>query len=193
MSGTWVPNDDELTGALARAAAALRAPPPVPLPADFATRVCRRAARPAGGGLDWLGRGVAAWLRPRTVRVRPALQLAWVALLCTATGAISLWLSRHLGAGEAPVLVRFWVAAPSARTVTVAGDFNGWDSRSIRLQDRGGGRWEAVVPLQPGVYQYMFVIDEKRWIPDPTATETVDDGFGQRNSLMRIDDDPALL
>lgn len=188
-----MPNDDELTGGLARAAAALRSPPPVPLPADFAARVCRQAARPAGGCRDWLGRWVAACLRPRTVRVRPALQLAWVALLCTATGAISLWLSRHFGAGEAPVLVRFAVAAPAARTVTVAGDFNGWDSRSIRLQDRGGGRWEAVVPLQPGVYQYMFVIDEKRWIPDPTATETVDDGFGQRNSLMRIDDAPALL
>ena len=38
----------------------------------------------------------------------------------------------------------------------------------------------------PGVYQYMFVVDGQRWITDPQAAESVADGFGQQNSLMRI-------
>ena len=45
---------------------------------------------------------------------------------------------------------------------------------------------KAVVPVMPGVYQYMFVVDGQRWITDPQAAESVADGFGQQNSLMRI-------
>ena len=35
-------------------------------------------------------------------------------------------------------------------------------------------------------YTYSFVIDGERWVPDPGAPETVDDGFGGVNSILRL-------
>ena len=34
--------------------------------------------------------------------------------------------------------------------------------------------------------QYMFVVDGSRWIPDPSSPESIDDGFGRANSIVRI-------
>ncbi len=42
------------------------------------------------------------------------------------------------------------------------------------------------VSLQPGVHQYMFVIDGSDWITDPNAVSYQDDGFGQRNAVVAI-------
>lgn len=96
--------------------------------------------------------------------------------------------------GDAPadayehVLVRFAVRVPHASQVSVAGDFNAWNARQTPLQDpEGDGVWYALVPVQPGVHQYMFVIDGETWIADPLSGQTVDDGFGQRNSLIRVE------
>jgi hypothetical protein len=189
------PRQERLTGSLAQAARALKASPPTPLPQDFAARVVQlaeaRAAttpstdrpnRPADRLMRWL----AAGFRPRTRSVRPALQWAWVVALCAVTAVLS---SRWRG-DDAVVMVRFSMVAPAAHSVSVAGDFNGWAPAGIRLQDPlGDGRWQALVPMAPGVYQYMFVVDGKIWVADPQAAESMDDGFGQRNSLMRIADD----
>ncbi len=35
-------------------------------------------------------------------------------------------------------------------------------------------------------YTYGFVIDGERWVPDPGAPETVEDGFGGVNSILRL-------
>jgi 1,4-alpha-glucan branching enzyme len=42
--------------------------------------------------------------------------------------------------------VNFSVWAPNADTVSVVGDFNGWDSRACPLARRGAGVWEGFVP-----------------------------------------------
>ncbi|HJP31204.1 MAG TPA: isoamylase early set domain-containing protein [Candidatus Latescibacteria bacterium] len=180
------PLDGELDGALARAVEILKTPPPASLPTNFAADVAQQAARPADTSPGWLSEWAASWFRVQTRQVRPALQWAMVAALCVVTGVLT---SRWSGPDDDDrmILVRFSVAAPSAHSVSVAGDFNGWDARAIRLADANGdGHWQAVVPVMPGVYQYMFVVDGQRWITDPQAAESVADGFGQQNSLMRI-------
>ncbi len=189
---------EELDPVLALAARGLRASPPTALPTDFAARVVQRAGaqieRPTGRQLDGLLRGVGQWLadrfRPQTQRVRPALQWAWVAVFSVATAVLT---SHWNGDDAEVVMVRFSMIAPMARSVSVAGDFNDWDAGRINLQDaRGDGRWQALVPMEPGVYQYMFLIDGKLWVADPQAVERLDDGFGQQNSLMRIVADDFL-
>lgn len=177
--------DDILDPAVARAAEVLKAPPPVSLPPGFAAAVVRQAARPAGGPLDWLGERVAGWFRPR--RVSPAVLWGWSVGLCLLT-AVATWRLAPPATPEASqtVLVRFAVRAPAARSVALAGDFNDWDRQSVRLQRGADDQWHALVPLEPGVYQYMFVVDGERWIADPSATERLDDGFGQQNSVVRI-------
>src|SRR4051812_41350144 len=41
--------------------------------------------------------------------------------------------------------------------------------------------------LQAGAYQYKFVINGTDWRTDPEAAESVEDGNGNRNSLIWVD------
>ena len=122
------------------------------------------------------------WLRPRSVRLSPAMG----ALAVAASAALFfLWPGQDGGGGQ--VVTRFVLVAPEASSVHVTGDFLSWSREGIELEDpRGTGVWTADVSLPPGVYQYTFVIDGSRWIPDPTALSQVDDGFGQVNSVVIV-------
>jgi len=71
------------------------------------------------------------------------------------------------------------------KSVTVAGSFNGWNVRSLPLQ-KTGEVWTTNLVLPPGAYEYMFVEDGKRWISDPLAPITRDDGFGNRNAVLEL-------
>ncbi|MGA1084582.1 MAG: GlgB N-terminal domain-containing protein, partial [Vulcanococcus sp.] len=56
--------------------------------------------------------------------------------------------------GVAGVMFCLW--APNARSVSVLGNFNGWDGRHHPMQSRLGGCWELFIPgLKPGeIYKY---------------------------------------
>ncbi len=71
------------------------------------------------------------------------------------------------------------------RSVSVAGSFNGWNARSLPMK-REGGVWTTTLVLPPGSYEYMFVENGKRWVTDPLATHTRDDGFGNRNAVLDL-------
>jgi hypothetical protein len=84
------------------------------------------------------------------------------------------------------VFVRLVLLQPGAQSVSVAGDFNGWDPAQTKLERSDGGVWTATIPLKPGRYQYMFVIDGKQWIADPLAAEEATDGFGAQNAVLDV-------
>lgn len=84
------------------------------------------------------------------------------------------------------VFVRLVLLQPEARSVSVAGDFNGWDPAQTTLERSDGGVWTATIPLKPGRYQYMFVINGKEWIADPLAAEEATDGFGAHNAVLDV-------
>jgi 1,4-alpha-glucan branching enzyme len=86
---------------------------------------------------------------------------------------------------HAPVLVRFAFAAPDARQVSVAGDFNGWRTDLTPLERRPDGTWTVMLPLGAGNWSYSFVVDGK-WVEDPLADTYREDGFGGRNAVVRI-------
>ena len=68
-----------------------------------------------------------------------------------------------------------------------SGDFNGWAIDEATLADADGdGVWTAAVPMQPGRYAYMFVIDGTKWVLDPEAKAIVPDGFGGTNGILRL-------
>ena len=74
-----------------------------------------------------------------------------------------------------------------AKTVSIVGDFNDWQVGKDLLSDPDGdGIWTGVLTLKPGKYQYVFVIDGKRWVPDPRAKEVSKDGFGGVNSVIEV-------
>ena len=82
--------------------------------------------------------------------------------------------------------VLFSFYAPAAKSVTIAGSFNAWDSGKDRLAGPDkNGVWTIVLPLPPGRYEYLFIVDGKDWQPDP-AVPAVDDGFGRKNSVLQV-------
>lgn len=97
---------------------------------------------------------------------------------------------------ESPVSVAggkttFYYVSDSARSVSVAGEFNGWEyrpeqPRAIIMKKNSRGVWEATAEIPSGRYQYKIVIDYQTWITDPYNTNTVDDGTGNINSLLVV-------
>jgi glycosidase len=79
------------------------------------------------------------------------------------------------------------------RQVFLAGTFNDWstDATPMRSAD---GRFEVVLPLPAGEYQYKFVADGE-WITDMTAKGFHPDGFGGQNSVIIVDSgsEPVVL
>ena len=73
-----------------------------------------------------------------------------------------------------------------ARAVALAGSFNQWDHELHRLagpdQD---GQWTITLPLAPGRYEYLFVVNGTDWVPDP-AMPSVSDGLGGKNSVLLV-------
>jgi len=102
--------------------------------------------------------------------------------------------------------ILFQLEAPSARIVTLSGNFpdNLWSGTASssgtfnenidKMYDDGthgdrvakDGVWSLVKPLEPGRYQYKFVIDRNTWVKDPNAFETTDDGYGGQNSVLIV-------
>ena len=84
--------------------------------------------------------------------------------------------------------VRFSIYAPRVDRVNVVGDFNNWSVAADPLYDRDGvGLWTILLPLTPGRYEYKFILDGEKWIPDPGNPNNVDDGFGGLNSVVVVE------
>ena len=82
--------------------------------------------------------------------------------------------------------VRFALVAPSAVTVTLVGDFNGWDPRALPMRRSANGEtWEVEVGLAPGRYTYAFVVDG-HLARDPSAAEAAHDDFGAPSSVLLV-------
>ena len=82
--------------------------------------------------------------------------------------------------------VQFVLRAPSASSVTLVGDFNDWDTAHTPLQKAAGDMWTVTIPLTAGRYTYTFVVDGKRWVPDPSAPRAPADDFGQPSSVVTV-------
>ena len=95
--------------------------------------------------------------------------------------------------------ILFQYEAPSARHVNLAGNFpdNEWLKHGDKvdvMRDDGengdkiakDGIWSIVKVLPPGRYEYKFVVDRNTWIIDPKALESIDDGYGGKNSILIV-------
>ena len=74
----------------------------------------------------------------------------------------------------------------AASSVNVAGEFNAWSTSADALSKQTDGSWAITKKLAPGRYPYKFVVDGGTWKEDPSAKETVDDGFGGKNAIMVV-------
>lgn len=166
------------------AAADLLAAPPAEPGASLESRVMARIRRPAPSRprrvLDWL-------VTPHAIvfRLRPAWSLALAAVVA----ALTLFSVGDEGPelGEHEGIAQFVGRFPGARSVHVLGTFNDWRPGSIALQDQDhDGVWRATVVLPAGTYEYMFVVDGERWVPDHLSERLVADEFGRENSVVIV-------
>jgi chromosome partitioning protein len=76
-----------------------------------------------------------------------------------------------------------------AGDVRIAGDFNGWvPDRGVRslIASEGQERvWTKVLTLEPGTYQYRYVVDGE-WREDPTNPTSAPGPTGQPNSILHV-------
>jgi len=81
--------------------------------------------------------------------------------------------------------VKFFYEAPNAGQVSVAGEFNNWDTNANIMEMDKDGVWYIVIPLDSGAYMYKFVVDGN-WYADPDNPKQQDDGYGGVNSLVEV-------
>lgn len=74
---------------------------------------------------------------------------------------------------------------PRPSAVGVAGDFTDWKVEPMTRTERGTWRHERP-SLREGRYRYKFVLDDRRWIPDPSNDLDDDDGYGGFNSVVNV-------
>jgi hypothetical protein len=94
-----------------------------------------------------------------------------------------LLLPEHARASKRPVVVK--LNHPDAKTVTLAGTFNGWNPEATPLRRVGECEWVVELSLPAGAHEYRFIVDGQ-WVDDPDAETLVDNGFGGRNCLLEI-------
>lgn len=83
--------------------------------------------------------------------------------------------------------VLFFFSDDRATSVSLAGDFNGWDPDKYKLEKDEHGFWRAALSAPPaGLYHYKFIVDGQRWIEDPNNEMKVPDNYGGMNSVITI-------
>lgn len=153
--------DERMDPLLERAVELLREPEPVRAEwrASLLERVDRREHRRARMW-TWTAVGIAA-------------------ALCVAVGL------RWRGARHAEREVRFAIAAPSARTVSLVGDFDRWNPSAVPMHRDADGRWVVDVQLPPGRHVYAYSVDGGLR-DDPGAPRAVEDDFGVPSSVIVV-------
>ena len=81
----------------------------------------------------------------------------------------------------------------NAKTVSIAGEFNGWNKHANPMEKREGGLWQTTLKLALGEYEYKFVVDGARWVEDPNANRFKPDHFGGRNSVIIVGSEQEIL
>ncbi|MBU4334161.1 MAG: AAA family ATPase, partial [Candidatus Omnitrophica bacterium] len=88
-------------------------------------------------------------------------------------------------------VTRFAIEAPEARTVYVTGSFNDWSLNDTCRLNPSNGKWVVDIPLNPGVYEYQFIVDGV-WKEDPVNCRKERNPYGDDNSLIEVTIDQAL-
>ncbi len=82
-------------------------------------------------------------------------------------------------------LVVFEYENRTADSVFVAGTFNNWSTSAWEMEYYNGV-WVYVAELQPGVYEYKYVVNGTDWYEDPESPDYVPDPYGGRNSKFEL-------
>jgi chromosome partitioning protein len=102
------------------------------------------------------------------------------------TQDIDDWMVRLHGPRQVEEGILFVLDAPTAQNVYLTGEFTNWSREGFRMHwDEKDGLWKSTLRLEPGEYEYRFIVDGV-WIKDPNNADSVLNEFGQENSLLIV-------
>ena len=128
---------------------------------------------------------VAVAFLPTALRKRTTAPVA--ATVATVSDVAALPASNAVDLANSPRSVQLVFSAPEARSVRVAGDFNGWNERqSPMVHDEVSGLWNVTLLLRPGRHVYAFVVNDTQWVRDPRAKSAPDADFGRPGSVVLV-------
>jgi hypothetical protein len=80
------------------------------------------------------------------------------------------------------------IAAPSAKSVCIVGDFNNWNIHGNRMKKLKNGDYCIILNLVPGrEYEFRYFIDESKWENDWNADKYVKSPLGDSdNSVIEV-------
>lgn len=73
------------------------------------------------------------------------------------------------------------------RDVRVLGSFNGWSWDNGLAMKNGGGTYKASTELEPGDYQFRYLIDNQEWQNDWEAEGYTASGYHSDNCLLQLE------
>ncbi|MGI8905498.1 MAG: alpha-amylase family glycosyl hydrolase [Candidatus Sumerlaeaceae bacterium] len=82
--------------------------------------------------------------------------------------------------------VGFRLSAPGAKSVHVAGEFNGWSTDATPMTRGGADVFATTVSLTKGEHPYKFVLNGSEWKEDPENPKKTEDGQGGNNSVVNV-------
>lgn len=142
--------------------------------------------------------------RPFSVRPLAALAACGLAMVAGSVGTLAVSRQRTAPDGNvasaqnantvtqvsAPsgrtTIIRFALVAPGAKSVSIVGDFNGWDPNATPLvAGKDGTTWLVEMPLSAGRHVYAFMVDGDI-VADPSAPRVGDHDFGVQNSVVLV-------
>jgi hypothetical protein len=98
--------------------------------------------------------------------------------------------SRLPASPAADTVMTFVFVTHDASKVSLVGDFNQWSAEATPMtRIANSNAWTVTVPLSAGRHLYSFYAigsDGEKWLADPNAPATPDDGFGRRNSVVLV-------
>ena len=81
-------------------------------------------------------------------------------------------------------MTKFSCNAPEAQQVFLAGSFNDWNPADIPMKRLDDGTWSTELKLEPGKYEYKFVVNGAWWAPP--CEGCVENAFGTLNCTIEI-------
>ena len=134
------------------------------------------------------------WEKVHRILTMPRVSLKWAAAFGMVLVALVMGYSVYFSPVQpicpnnlAEITFTLQADASQVKSIAVVGDFNDWDPHLNPLtDDNGDGVWSATLKLEPGRYEYMFILNGDKWVPDPQALRYVRDGFGNKNAVIEI-------
>ncbi len=102
-----------------------------------------------------------------------------------ATSEFPVQLASDAGA-ERLIPTQFVFESTAAKTVSVVGEFNGWEVDELQMTRVRDGVWTTTVPLAPGRHVYAFVVDGTLLVADPRAPKSGDADYGREGSVVMV-------